>query len=95
MVENIMDFSDLIAIDQGIKKFHIEPVEAVYVEPEEVFASLEESRKNHELTQNVTKAVIYYEASKNRPGMIDRMNIATGKRCTGKFHNGEFEAVKA
>jgi len=34
---------------------------------------------------------VYFEASQKIPGLIDRVNSATGKRQTGQFHNGEFK----
>lgn len=92
-VENVIDYSDIFAILQGLKKISIEPVEPVAVPPEDVFATLENGRANGELAEKVTRAVIYYEASRRRPGLLDRVNTATGERCTGQFRNGEFQAL--
>jgi hypothetical protein len=92
-VENVIDYSDIFAILQGLKKISIEPVEPVAVPTEDVFATLENGRANGELAEKVTRAVIYYEASRIRPGLLDRVNTATGERCTGQFRNGEFQAL--
>lgn len=92
-VENVIDYSDIFAILQGLKKISIEPVEPVAVPAEDVFATLENGRANGELAAIVTRAVIYYEASRRRPGLLDRVNTATGERRVGQFHNGEFQAL--
>jgi len=91
-VENVIDYSDIFAILQGLKKISIEPVAPVAVASEDVFATLEKSRTDGELAHKVTRGVIYYEASRKRPGLLDQVNSATGERRTGQFRKGEFEA---
>lgn len=93
-VENVIDYSDIFAILQGLKKINIEPITSVTANPEEVFAALEKHRARGDLGEKTTKAVIYYEASRSHPGLIDRVNRATGERVTGRFSNGEFKAVR-
>ena len=92
--ENIIEYSDIFAILQGLKKITIEPVTPVAASPEDVFASLDMRRSSGELAENVTEAEIYYEASKSHAGMLDRVNAMTGERCAGHFSNGEFEALQ-
>jgi hypothetical protein len=91
-VENVIDYSDIFAILQGLKKISIEPVAPLAVAPEDVFATLEQSRGDGELAQ-ATRGVIYYEASRKRPGLLDQVNTATGERRSGQFRNGEFQAL--
>lgn len=92
-VQNVIDYSDVIAVTQGLKKIIVEPVESPTVAPSDVFADLERSRKSGALAKNVTKAAIYYETSRSRPGMIDRVNSATGERRTGRFQSGKFRVI--
>lgn len=92
-VENVIDYSDIFAILQGLKKINIEPVTSIAADPEDVFAALEKQRAQGQLEKQTTQAVIYYEASRGRPGLIDRVDSATGERLTGRFSNGEFKAV--
>jgi hypothetical protein len=75
-----------------LKKISIEPVAPLAVAPEDVFATLEKSRADGELAPQVTRGVIYYEASHKRPGLLDQINTATGERRSGQFRNGEFQA---
>lgn len=91
-LQGMLDYSDIIAVLQGIKKITIESVESSTVDPDAVFAALEKQRQNQELARNVTAAAVYYEASRSRPGLLDRVNAATGERQTGQFYNGEFKA---
>ncbi len=90
-VELVVDFTDVFAVIQGFKKIKVETVESIAVDPVDVFNSLEESRKSGELAKNVTSSAVYFEASQKMPGLIDRVNSATGKRQTGRFQNGEFK----
>lgn len=92
-VANVLDYSDIFAVLQGLKKINVEPVDPVGVAPDDVFAALEQKRNDGQLSQQVTKAIIYYEASKSRPGLLDQVNRATGERKTGHFSNGEFIAM--
>lgn len=89
-VESVVGLADVVAVIQGIKKIKVEPVASPPVDPADVFDSLESSRKKGALREKVTSASIYYETSLSRPGLLDRVNTATGERQTGLFRNGEF-----
>lgn len=93
-VENIIDYSDIFAVLQGLKKINIEPVTPAVANPDKVFADLENQRADRALTEKVSKAVVYYEASRSRPGLLDQVNTATGERKTGRFTNGEFQNIQ-
>lgn len=93
-VENVIDYSDIFAILQGLKKINIEPITSATADPEDVFAALEKHRAQGNIGERTTKAIIYYEASRGRPGLIDRVNSATGERSTGHFSNGEFKTAR-
>ena len=90
-VEHVLDYNDVFAVIQGLKKVKVESVKSVAVDPADVFKFLEDSRKSGELAEKVTSAAIYFEASQIRPGLLDRVNTATGERQTGRFYNGEFK----
>lgn len=90
-VEISVDLADVYAVIQGFKRIKVETIESIAVNPDDVFISLEENRKSGELAKNVTSSTVYFEASQKIPGLIDRVNSATGKRQTGQFHNGEFK----
>jgi hypothetical protein len=89
-VERLLEPGDVYAITQGLKKITVEPMASQSLNPEEVFASLEHSRKNGSLAGNTTKAGLYYETSLSCPGFLDRVNTSTGERQTGRFRGGKF-----
>ena len=93
-VERAIGPTDVVAVIQGIKKIKVEPVASTAVDPGDVFDSIETSRRSGTLGKKVTSAVIYYETSLNRPGLLDRVNAATGERQTGLFRNGEFRVQR-
>ncbi len=90
-IEHVIGFEDIIAVTQGLKKIEVEPVTSVSVDPDDIFDSLETSRKKGTLSEKVTSAAIYYEASTSRPGLLDRVDSATGIRESGQFIEGEFK----
>lgn len=91
-VEGVIDPADVVAVVQGLKRIKVEPVTPTPVNPGDVFDSIEAIRKSGTLAAKVTSAAIYYEASRSRPGLLDRVNSSTGERQTGQFHNGVFKA---
>lgn len=94
-IERVVSIEDIIAVKENIKKIVLEPVAAKNADPNKVFASLEKKRKNGTLAQEVTSAAVYYEASLKHPGLIDRIDSATGNRQSGYFQNGEFVKTAA
>ena len=90
-VENVIDLADVLAITQGLKRIRLEPIASAPIEVDEVFQNVDARRKSGTLADEVTSAAVYYEASPSRPGLLDRVNSATGERRTGQFVNGEFK----
>jgi hypothetical protein len=74
-----------------LKKVNVESVKSITVDPATIFNSLEESRKSNKLAEKITSAAVYFEASRRQPGLLDKVNTATGERQTGRFCNGEFK----
>ncbi len=90
-VAHVLDYHDIFAVIQGLKKVKVELVKSEAVDPEDIFNSLEVSRKSEKLAEKVSSAAFYFEASRKRPGLLDRVNTETGERLTGRFSNGEFK----
>ncbi len=88
---SVIDLKEAYEIIQGFMKLTVESLESKAVDPKDVFNSLEKKRKSGELSEMVTTSLIYFEASKTKPGLLDRVNPSTGERQTGKFHNGKYE----
>jgi hypothetical protein len=93
-VDGVIDPADVVAVIQGLKKIKVEPVASVAVDPRNVFDALEAMRKSGALAEEVTSAAVYYEASRSRPGLLDRVNSRTGERQTGQFHKGVFKVQR-
>ena len=95
-VSSKLNIADVFAVSQGIKtiKLEVSPsVQPILVNSDAVFNDLENDRDRGLLAKNVTSANVYYEASVEHPGYLDRVNSATQKRQTGSFENGEFKAL--
>ena len=91
-VERVIDLSDVFAILQGLKRLKLENVESVTIDPDEVFDDLQNRTDRSRLTDEVTTAAVYFEASGQHPGLIDRVDSDTGSRQSGQFKNGKFES---
>ena len=89
-VERVIGIEEVIAVTQGLKQLKLENIVSSSADPDDVFDSLEQSRASGSLSDNVSAAVVYYEASTRRPGLLDKVNTATGERQTGRFRDGEF-----
>ncbi len=95
-VSSKLDITDALAVSQGIKTIKLEvtpPAQSIPVDPDAIFDDLENDRTKGALAKNVTSARIYYEASVEHPGYLDRVDTTTQKRETGSFENGEFKAL--
>jgi len=95
-ISSKLSIADVFAVSQGIKTIKLEvtpSVQSIPVNSDDVFNDLENDRAKGLLAKNVTSARIYYEASVEHPGYLDRVNSVTKKRKTGTFENGEFKAL--
>ncbi len=96
VISSKLNIADAYAVSQGIKTLKLEvtpSVQSVPVDPDTIFDDLENDRAKGLLAENVTAARIYYEASVNRPGYLDKVNSITGERQVGSFTNGTFNAL--
>ena len=95
-ISSKLNITDAFAVSQGIKTIKLEvtpPVQSIPIDSDAMFNDLENDRRNGFLAKNVTSAKIYYEASVEHPGYLDRVNSITRERKTGSFENGEFKAL--
>ena len=95
-ISSKLNIADVFAVSQGIKTIKLElspSVQSIHVDSDAVFTNLENDRDSGRLFKKVTSAKVYYEASIEHPGYLDRVNSVTKKRQTGSFENGEFKAL--
>ncbi len=95
-VSSKLSISDAFAVSQGIKTIKLEEspsVQSISINSDDVFNQLENDRAKRLLAGRVTTVGIYYEASAEHPGYLDRVNSVTGERQTGLFERGEFRSL--
>lgn len=61
----------------------------MYINPDDIFAKVEEERESGELSKTVTSAKLRYQAS-CQDGLIEQFNTDTGERKLGIFSDGVF-----
>jgi hypothetical protein len=86
-----LSLPDAIAISQGLKILKLEDPVSVNVDPDGILAQIERDRSDGTLSEKVTSAPIYYEASTKHPGCVDRVDSTTKERVTGFIEKGEFK----
>ena len=95
-ISSKLNITDAFAVSQGIKTIKLEvtpSAQSFPIDSDVIFNDLENDRSKGLLAENVTSAKIYYEASVEHPGFLDRVNSVTRKRQTGAFENGKFKAL--
>ncbi len=85
--------SDLLALLQGFAQVQVNTRPSAPVNPNEVFAAVEQARTDGSLHQAVSQARERYEASQTHPGLLDRV-LPDGHRETGHFRDGKFVPVR-
>jgi hypothetical protein len=93
-ISSQLSLADAFTVAQGIKKIKLEPIQPKTIESNDVFSDLENDRRNGTISQKVTSARIYYEASQSNPGCLEKIDSATGKRQIGVFEDGNFRAIR-
>jgi len=92
-ISSKLHFADAIAVTQGLKEIRLEypqTLQSITIDTYDIFNDLESDRKKGTLSQKVTTARIYYEASLTKDGYLDKVDSVTGRRETGQFEDGEF-----
>jgi len=81
--------SDLLALMQGFARVQVNHIPSAPVNPDEVFAAVEQARQDGTLRHAVSRSQVIYETSQTHPGLLDRV-LPNGRRHSGHFRNGEF-----
>jgi len=80
---------ELLYLLEGFAEVQVSPRASAPVDADEVFSAVDQAREQGVLARTVTGASVRYEASRKRPGMLNRIG-ADGQQQTGHFRNGEF-----
>ncbi|TNC79488.1 MAG: hypothetical protein C9356_18895 [Oleiphilus sp.] len=88
-VARMLDPETMIRINSGLAKIRVESTESGPLDPQSVFANLKAKQNNGELVREITSAPVQYRASKQHPGMLERID-ENGKVEVGHFENGKF-----
>ena len=94
-VSKVLNPDDLLAVTAGLALLRVEKVEVPDIDPEAVFASLEEDIRSGALASAIAEDnPIRYQASASHPGMLEQID-AQGQVTVGRFRNGEFHPEAA
>ncbi|OQK16928.1 hypothetical protein AU255_03230 [Methyloprofundus sedimenti] len=93
-VSSVLDPDVLLSVVSGVVTIKTEPVFSSSIDPDKVFQSLENDRKEGALSNTITTSAINYQASIKHPGYLEQIDPA-GNITTGQFENGQFIALKA
>ena len=92
-VSRFVDPDTLIACSSGLAVLKVEQVNAVPLNPADVFKQLDAQREAGVLAQKVKKSTYQYQASEDYPGLLERVD-EKGNVSVGTFKNGTFKENK-
>jgi len=88
-VARVVDPDNLLAVSAGLAQLKVVPVEAPVVDPDDLFAALEQDRKSGTLAASINSAAVRYQASVAHLGQLEQIN-ADGSVVVGQFSMGAF-----
>lgn len=92
-VAGLVDPDSLLAVQCGVARLKVEPIQGAPVASQEVFAALDADRRSGVLAQAVTTAAVRYQASSQQPGLLERIG-PDGSRVIGRFRDGVFQPLE-
>jgi len=89
LIADNLSNNELFALMQGIAKIRIDLPETKPLDPDTVFAAVDQARESGQLAHTVSQASIQYQASPSHPGLLEQIN-PDGSRISGQFKAGIF-----
>jgi hypothetical protein len=93
-VAGVLDPDKLLDVLTGLSTLTVVPIATSAVDPEQAFAALEQQRRSGQLSQSVSGASLRYQASRERPGLLEEIK-PNGMRRLGHFRGGLFEPLES
>ena len=79
----------LLYLLEDLAEVQVHPRSAQPVDADAIFAELDRQRESGVLADRVAQAPFRYQASREHPGLLERID-PDGRRRSGRFRNGEF-----
>ncbi|EMP56788.1 hypothetical protein MSNKSG1_05621 [Marinobacter santoriniensis NKSG1] len=96
-VSRVLSPEMLTRICSGLARIQIEAIKGEPVNPDAVFAALDQRRQSGELARQVTGSGVRYQASASSPGLLEEIdgqgNVRIGHFLDGQFVPEESEAT--
>ena len=88
-VAKVVDPDTLLEVSAGLAQLQIVQVTPPSINPDELFAAMEQERKAGTLAATVTGSTVRYQASTDHPGQLEQIN-PDGSVIVGQFSIGVF-----
>ena len=88
-VARVVDPDNLLAVSAGLAQLKVVPVEPPVIDPDDLFAALEQERKSGTLATSISGSAVRYQASATHPGQLEQIN-PDGSVLVGQFSMGIF-----
>ena len=89
-VSPYVDDSALLGIKNGFMRIQVVPVVDTRLTMADVRNDLSRKQRDGSLAARVTKAPFYFQPSRQRPGLLERVDRQNGNIEIGFFRDGEF-----
>ena len=88
-VAKVVDPDTLLEVSAGLAQLKIVPVTPSSIDPDQLFAAMEQERKAGTLAAAVSGSAVRYQASTVHPGQLEQIN-PDGSVVVGQFSMGVF-----
>jgi len=88
-MQNIVGVDTMLDIMAGAVKIKLEDAPQVHIDPNDVFADIEQQRKNDALAPPLLPGEVRYQASRSQPGYLEQ--VSEQGTVVGKFEEGVFK----
>jgi hypothetical protein len=92
-VAGLVDPDSLLAVQCGVARLRVEPIQGTPLDSRAVFAALDADRRSGALARAVTTAAERYQACADHPGLLERLG-PDGSRVIGQFRDGQFQPLQ-
>jgi hypothetical protein len=88
-VSKVVNPDTLLEINAGLAQINIKKVKPVNVNPDSVFASLDQKRDSGALSEAIASGSVRYQSCQKTPGLLEQVQ-PDGTIIPGRFVNGKF-----
>ncbi|MFC6673262.1 TA system antitoxin ParD family protein [Marinobacterium aestuariivivens] len=93
-VARVITPETLLEVQAGLAKLAVEKTQPVTIDPDALFATLDQQRRSGALQEAIASGSLRYQASREHTGLLEQVH-PDGRVVVGEFKEGRFEPRQA